>query len=301
MTDGHLFSAGVEVPASCANLGPGFDAFAAAVDIYLNAWTEPRGEVRVRCEGQGADELACSEDNLVWRCFVAYCERFGADVPDVSLRVRSDIPLERGLGSSAAAAVAGVALGRAATRAGGSDHDLIDLAARLEGHPDNAAAAVLGGIVACGAGRAKRFEPAPGLRPVVCVPRSRQSTAAARGILPADVPLADAARNAGRAALVLAGLTGGCAFDPAQMVDELHEPARLRAMPETGALVGRLRAEGYAACLSGAGPTVLAVVGARDAAALAAVCAAAGDGWDVRPSDWNRAGVTACPPSVVAG
>lgn len=287
---------GVEVPASCANLGPGFDSLAVAVDLRLAAWTAPRAPERVTSEGEGAGELPTDERNLVWRSFVGYCERFGAQVPDVSLRVTSDIPLERGLGSSAAGAVAGVALARAVTGAGGSDQELIELAAALEGHADNAAAAVLGGVVACVGGRALSFEPASGLRPLVCVPMQRQSTEAARGMLPERVALADAAANGGRAALVLAGLTGACAFDPASMVDVLHEPARLEAMPETGRLVTDLRAGGYGACLSGAGPSALVVVGGRQQGAIERVRELAGPQWQVRELAWDRGGAWIRPP-----
>ncbi len=291
---------GVEVPASTANLGPGFDVLAAAVDLRLTAWTTDREDRRVIAAGEGAEELTSGDDNLVWQALLAYCERFGAPVPEVSLRAHSAIPLERGLGSSSAAAVAGVALGRALTRAGGSDQDLVDLAAGLEGHADNAAAAVIGGIVAVVDGRAHRFEPSPGLRPVVCIPTERQSTAAARGLLPSVVPFADAAGTAGRAALTLAGLTGAAALRPETLHDVLHEPARFEAMPATGALVARLRETGIAACLSGAGPTVLAVVGVRDHEAAGRIAALAGDGWEVRAAAWDRAGAAVCPPTIVA-
>lgn len=300
MTGPEPASVGIEVPASCANLGPGFDSLAAAVDLYLVAWTAPRGAERVSCEGEGAGELPTDGTNLVWKSFTAYCRRFGVEAPDVSVRACSDIPLERGLGSSAAAAVAGVALARAATGAGGGDGDLIDLVGEVEGHADNAAAAMLGGIVVCADGQARRLEPAPGLRPVVCVPTERQSTAAARAILPREVALRDAAAGAGRTALVLAGLTGACAFDPVHMVDVLHEPARLDAMPETGRLVRELRSAGIAACLSGAGPSVLAVVSDDGEDTVRRVRESAGAGWEVRPSRWDLAGAAVCPPVVGA-
>lgn len=289
----------VEVPASCANLGPGFDALAAAVDRHLVASITDRTDRRIVPGGEGADELPTDDTNLVWRCFVAYCERFGSAVPDVSLDVRSEIPLERGLGSSAAAAVAGVALARAVVRAGGSDQDVIDIAAQMEGHADNAAAAVLGGIVACGDGSTRRFEPAPALRPVLCIPQGRQSTTTARAVLPSEVPLAVAAANGARTALVLAGLTGGCAFDAGQMVDSLHEPSRFVAMPESGRLVGALREAGIGACLSGAGPTVLAIGNVADTDVVDRVRLLAGPEWHVEASAWDRAGVVTCPPTVV--
>ncbi len=292
---GHV---GVEVPASCANLGPGFDSLAAAVDLHLVAWTSELTGDRVRSEGEGTEELPTDATNLIWRCFVAYCERFEVPVPDVTLQARSEIPLERGLGSSAAAAVAGAALARAATQGGGSDQDLIDIAGAVEGHSDNAAAAVLGGIVVSTQGAARRFDPARALRPVVCIPKERQSTESARGILPERVSLADAATSGGRAALVLAGLTGGCSFDPGQMIDLLHEPARFSVMPETGKLVGLLREEGYGACLSGAGPTALVIVPARDDAVIDRIGDLSGAAWEVRPTRWDLAGAAVCPPSM---
>lgn len=290
---------GVEVPASSANLGPGFDAFAVALDLTMVVWTAARGDVRVQAAGEGAGELPGGDDNLVWRAFASYCAWAGVAVPDVSLRTRSAIPLERGLGSSAAAAVAGAALGRAATRGGGRDADLVALAADLEGHPDNAAAAVLGGLCVVFDGTPRRLEPTDALRPVLCVPPARQSTEVARGLLPDQVPLAAAAANGARAAVVLAGLSGAMAWEPSAMTDVLHEPPRLAVMGETGALVAALREQGLGACLSGAGPSVLAVVRARDVDAEASVRAAAPSDWTVHALRWDRGGASVCPPTVL--
>ncbi|MBA2318882.1 MAG: homoserine kinase [Euzebyales bacterium] len=290
----------VRVPASCANLGPGFDSFAVAVRRHLTVRVAERADDRVTTTGdrvtttgEGARELPTDDGNLVWRALVAYCEWAGEPVPDVSLAVDNAIPLERGLGSSAAAAVAGLALGRALTSGPGRDQEMIDLAASFEGHADNAAAAVLGGLVVVSGGRAHRLEPADRLMPVMCVPTDRQATEVARGLLPETVPLADAAANGARAALVLAGLSGAMALHPAAMTDVLHEPARLAAMPGSGALVAGLRNRRIAACLSGAGPTVLAIVAAGDQDALAAVRDLAADQpFAVTVSDWDRAGAT---------
>ena len=292
--DPALRHARVAVPASSANLGPGYDALAVALDVRLEARTTPRGEQRVVTTGAGAGELPSGDDNLVWRTLVGFCERAGANVPDVSVQVDNPIPLERGLGSSAAAAVAGLALGRALTGAPASAHDLIALASELEGHADNAAAAVLGGLTLCRPGGAARLEPSEGLRPVVCVPQVRQSTEAARGLLPGSVPLADAAANGGRVAAVLAGLVGMLPLDVEAMTDVLHEPARFGAMPASGQLVAALRGDGIPACLSGAGPSVLAVVAAGSRAAVQRVAALAGAAWRVWPTAWDRSGVTAC-------
>lgn len=291
----------VEVPASSANLGPGFDVLAVAVDLRLRVWTTPPGDVRVRAEGEGAEELTAGDDNLIWRAFVAWHERVGADIPDVSLSTRSTIPLERGLGSSAAAAVAGAALGRGSAGAGGRDADVVEVATELEGHADNAAAAALGGLVVVADGRSHRLIPSERLRPVVCVPDDRLATSEARALLPANVPLATAATTAARAALVVAGLAGAAALTADAMVDDLHEPPRFAAMPATGALVAQLRDRGVAACLSGAGPSVLAVVPVDRPDLLDAVRATAGDGWQVREQRWDLGGAALSPPRAVIG
>jgi homoserine kinase len=286
----HDVIAAVDVPASSANLGPGFDALAAAVAIHLQVRATRFEGVRVATEGEGAGELATDEGNLVWRALEAYCAWAGADVPDVALSATNAIPLERGLGSSAAAAVAGVALGRALTGAGGADRDLITLAADLEGHPDNAAAALLGGVVLCEGDRITRFEPTPALRPVLCVPPGRQSTEAARGLLPEALSHCDAAANGARTAGVLVGLLGLMPLVAPTMTDVLHEPARFAAMPGSGRLVAALRGAGIPASLSGAGPSVLAVVPAGDDTRTERVVAVAGAGWDVRAVCWDLAG-----------
>ena len=281
----------VEVPASSANLGPGFDALAAALDVPLTVTAIERRAERVVTAGLGAGELPTDEANLIWRGVRAYCTRFGVDVPDVSLHADNQIPLERGMGSSAAAAVAGVTIARAMLGSG-SDADLIAIAADLEGHPDNAAAALLGGIVICAEGLARRLEPAATLRPVICIPDARQSTTAARGVLPDGVGLADAAANGARAAMLLAGLCGALAWEPSVMRDVLHEPARFQVMADSGRLTTHLRGAGIGACLSGAGPSVLAVVPSQHTGSVDAIRRAAGDGWDVRAVDWHRRGAS---------
>ena len=293
MTDAAYEGVGVEVPASSANLGPGFDALAAALDVTLTVVAQRREERRIVAAGEGAEELPTGDENLVWRGLLAYCERFGVTPPDVTLHSTNGIPLERGMGSSAAAAVAGVCLGRVLLHAGGTDADLVNIASELEGHPDNAAAALLGGLVVCADGHARRLEPSSRLRPIVCIPEARQATSLARSVLPESVSLAAAAGNAGRTAMVLAGLAGHVAWEPAVMHDVLHEPPRFEVMRESGALVGALRNQGVGACLSGAGPTVLAILPVDDPDALGIVERAAGDGWLVRPVNWHRRGASA--------
>lgn len=298
-------AAAVQVPATTANLGPGFDTLAVALDLHLRVDVVERADPRVIVDGLGADELPTGDDNLVWQAFVAYCDWAGVPAPDVTLRASSGIPLERGLGSSAAAAVAGAALARAVTGSDpgarrGRDEDLIALVAALEGHADNAAAAVLGGIAVCQERRAVRLQPSERLRPVVCIPERRLATSAARALLPGTVAHGDAAANGARTAVVLAGLIGAVAWEPAAMTDVLHEPPRFGAMPDSGRLVGSLRDDGVAACLSGAGPAVLAIVPAGDDVLVESIATHAGDGWRVRPSRWDRAGALVRGPAGVA-
>jgi homoserine kinase len=280
----------VRVPASSANLGPGFDVLAIALDLTLDVTAGPYEGRRVVASGEGVGELSEDDDNLVWQALVAFCREHHTAVPDVTLHCHNAIPLQRGLGSSSAAAVAGLVLARHMTGIAVGDDDLVAHAARLEGHPDNAAAAVLGGLVVAGDGRARRFEPTRTLRPIACVPEQRAATSAARGLVPGAVALSTLVDAARGTALVLAGLAGLAAWDPAVMRDVVHEPPRLAAMPASRRLIDALRDEGDAACLSGAGPSVLAVVPSDDPGAADRVRRLAGEGWHVRPLAWHRAG-----------
>jgi homoserine kinase len=298
---------GVAVPATSANLGPGYDSFGVALDVPLVAVAVPPDGRRVVARGHGAGELPEGPDNLVWRGVEAWCAHVGAAVPDVTVVVDSAIPLQRGMGSSSAAAVAGLLLGRALAGGVVAADGLLALAAGLEGHPDNAAAAIHGGLVAVqDDGRVVRATPSPSLRPVLVVPAARQGTAEARAGLPAAVPLATAAANGARAAAVFAALAGLVPLDAALLRDELHEPTRLEAAPTTAAVVGALRAAGTPCALSGSGPAVLAVLPARDDAAVARLAAvvaeaAGGAALEVVPTAWDLAGASACPPAPARG
>lgn len=282
----------VRVPASCANLGPGFDVLAVAVDLPLVVTVGPfDGWRRVAAAGEGGAEVPADTTNLVWRGLRAFCDVFGFDLPDVTLYCENRVPLQRGLGSSAAALVAGLVVARALVDAAVADQDVIDLATQLEGHADNVAAAVLGGLVVAGpSGPARRFEPARGLRPIVCIPETRLATDAARAMLPATVPLETVVETTHRSALVLAGLSGWTAWDPSAMTDDVHEPPRLAAMAGSRAVIGAARELGYGACLSGAGPSVLVVVDRDDVDAVTRLRAVTGDGWQVHATSWDRAG-----------
>ncbi len=273
----------VRVPASSANLGPGFDALGLALGLYDVVTAEVTAEVtsevpgeatasggpglEILVEGEGAGEVPLDENHLVYRCLVRGLEELGVDVPPLRLHCVNAIPHGRGLGSSSAAIVGGLALARALVVDGverWDDEAMFEVAAELEGHPDNVAPAALGGLtVAYGTGagfRAARLDVAPDLAFVVFVPPDPLATTVARGLLPDVVPHADAARNAGRAALLVAALTGHPEHLFAATEDALHQGYRAPAMPGSAALISALRANGVAAVVSGAGPTVLAVV-----------------------------------------
>jgi homoserine kinase len=237
----------VRVPASSANLGPGFDSFAAAVALHLELEVEETG----RFEVDTALRVARDDRNLVVRGFARLAPPEG-----FTFRIRSDIPLSGGLGSSAAAYVAGL---MAADHLFELDADLLALASELEGHPDNAAAALLGGFVVCADGRATRFEPPTGLEAVVVVPAEAVRTKQARAALPPDVPMADAVFNTAHGALLMLGLARGDWDLVARGLDDrLHQPHREHLYPRSMELVRRAPELGaLGATISGAGPTVL--------------------------------------------
>lgn len=286
------------MPATSANIGPGFDALGLALgwydDVSVRVVDGPGLDIDI--EGSGADDLPRDARHLVVRAMVAAFDALAAPKPGLSLHCVNRIPHGRGLGSSAAAVVAGVLLARALVADGSElldDAALLGLASRLEGHPDNAAAALLGGVtIAWGSGteevHAVRLEPAPSLTAAVLVPDTTLATATARDLLPATVPHADAAHSAGRAALLVHALTAAPAMLLAATEDRLHQAYRAAAMPDTLALVERLRAAGHAAVVSGAGPSVLVLGEALpDAMALAA---AGGPGWTGRRVELDPAG-----------
>ncbi|MCY7400387.1 MAG: homoserine kinase [Nocardioides sp.] len=269
----------VSVPATSANLGPGFDAFAVALDLRdeLSAQVLPGG-LEIEVTGAGADDVPRDESHLVVRAMRAAFELMDAEPPGLLLECRNVIPHSRGLGSSSAAIVAGVALARALVAGGqllASDEALFELACDIEGHPDNVAAAFYGGFVISGREDDRWFAGRVGVDPrisaVVFVPPNGVETLGARALLPELVPHADAAANSGRAALLVVALTGQPEHLFAATRDWLHQDQREPAMPETLALLRRLRAAGLPAVVSGAGPTVLAF-GTHDSTDLRRHC-----------------------------
>jgi homoserine kinase len=279
----------VRVPATSANLGPGFDALGLALGVYDEVEvTLTAAGLDVTVEGVGADELPRDERHLVVRAFRAAVEALGMPVSGVSFSCRNRIPQGRGLGSSAAAIVAGIVA--AQTLCGRRDGEqALQLADQLEGHPDNVAACLLGGLTIAwrepARVRAVRLD--TNVPVAVLVPPETASTSAVRRLLPAAVPHADAAANAGRAALLVAALANAAdALFPATE-DRLHQPYRAPAMPATAALVRALRAAGVAAVVSGAGPSVVALGVGTDA-----VTALAPPGWAVLTPGVDAAGAT---------
>lgn len=267
-----MASVRVRVPASSANLGPGFDSLAAAVGLHLELEVEEGEQFAVETDLR----VARDRRNLVVRGF----ERLHS-ADGVTFRLRSTIPLSGGLGSSAAAYVAGLL---AADRLAGGDGDVLAAATELEGHPDNVAAALHGGFVVCAPGSSQqvaRFDAPAGLAAVLVVPTAAVRTEAARDALPATVPLADAAFNAGRAALLVLGLArGDLDLVAAGLADRLHQPYREHLYPRSMELVRlapRLGALG--ATISGAGPTVLVWSRTEATAAVQEALRHEADGW----------------------
>jgi homoserine kinase len=259
----------VRVPASSANLGPGFDVLAAAIDLHVEVEVEETGRFAVFTDLP----IARDRRNLCVRAFDTL-----ADAGRHEFAIRSDIPLSGGLGTSAAAIVAGLVAARELT---GGAPDLLAAATALEGHPDNVAAALLGGIVVCAGGEATRIDVPAGLGAVLVVPRDPVRTARARGVLPASVPLADAVFNVGQASLLMLGLaTGDLSLVARGLGDRLHQPPRASLYPRSLELVdaaGSLGALG--GTISGAGPTVLLWTRTEAAAAVEAAARDAVAGW----------------------
>ncbi|HZC70843.1 MAG TPA: homoserine kinase [Jatrophihabitans sp.] len=285
----------VRVPATCANLGPGFDALGLALGLHDEVRARvTTGESTVAIEGEGAESVARDESHLVLR---AMRRTFGVlgDLPEgVALECRNQIPHGRGLGSSAAAIVAGILLARGLAVDGPQrlpDGEMLALAAEFEGHPDNVAPCLLGGLTIAwihGTAHAVRRDIDLSVVPVVLIPPFAASTEMARGLLPEQVPHPDAAQNAGRAALLVAALTGTpqALFDATE--DLLHQAYRAPAMPESAELVQALRAERLPAVISGAGPTVLVL--ARGETEAEAAIAHTPEGWTGRTLPVDPAG-----------
>lgn len=265
----------VEAPATSANLGPGFDCFGLALDWREQVELEVVASgVRVDVTGEGSDTLPRDATHLVVRCVTEGLDDLGVRVPGLALRAHNTIPHGRGLGSSSAAIVAGLVAARALAGAGEDRAWLLRHATRIEGHPDNVAAAIHGGFVmAYGHGEHSGVVQGrvhPDLRAAVVVGSTPVETRAARRLLPSSVPHADAAADAGRAALLVHAVADEPRLLHVGTEDWLHQRYRAPAMPEAYALVARLRAAGFAAAISGAGPSVVVLGTEQDLAGLEA-------------------------------
>jgi homoserine kinase len=265
---GELIATPVSVrsPATSANLGPGFDAFGLALGLYdtVRAVAVEHG-VTVDIDGEGSDAVGRDESHLVVRAARAAFDALGVQQPGLHLSCVNRIPHGRGLGSSAAAIVTGIRLADGLLGGAALSADqALELATAIEGHPDNVAACLLGGFAVAwrDEGRtphAVRLDVHPTIRPVVFIAPGQQSTASARAVLPSVVPHRTAGDNAARAALLVAALTTSPRHLLPATADELHQPYRRAAMPESLALVDDLRLAGVPAVLSGAGPSILAL------------------------------------------
>lgn len=253
----------VRVPASSANLGPGFDALGLALTVYLECRFRVAGALCIRVTGRDAGQIEADERNFIWRTAQEVARDCGRELPPVELEIANGIPLGKGLGSSAAALTAGVVIANELLGLRWKRPRILDEAARLEGHPDNVAACVLGSIVASaidsgGVARAVRLDLPGHLNVAVVVPDFPLPTKKARGALPESYSREDTVFNVQRAALLIAALaTGTTSAFPAALEDRLHQPYRAGLVPGLPEIL-KLRAPGLLGCaLSGAGPSVL--------------------------------------------
>jgi homoserine kinase len=255
----------VKVPATSANLGPGFDTLGMALSFYdeLQVEAVAGSEIHVEVHGEGAGEVPTDGTNLVASTIRFVFDRYKQPMPGLKLVAHNVIPHGRGMGSSGAAVVSGImaAKGLLEGIVEISSKELLDIATELEGHPDNVAPALFGGLTIAwedefGPHHKKLFVHR-GVSPLELVPANKMSTALARSLQPESVPHDDAVFNVSRSALLIAALTQSPELMMAATEDKLHQEYRAEAMPETNALIQLMRSHGHAAVVSGAGPSVL--------------------------------------------
>ncbi len=253
----------LQVPASSANLGPGFDALGLALDRHLICRFRAATQLRISARGMDIHDIPLDERNQIWRTALEVAARVHEQLSPIELEIDNGIPLGKGLGSSAAALTAGVIIADHLLELNWKPARILDEAARIEGHPDNVAACVLGSIVASaidcgGVARAVRIELPAAFEVAVVVPDFVLPTSKARAVLPSSYAKADAVFNVQRAALLIAALAAGDrhAF-PTALEDRMHQPYRMALVPGLAEIL-KLRAPGLLGCaLSGAGPSVL--------------------------------------------
>ena len=256
----------VSVPATSANLGPGYDALGLALEIrdHVTAQFTDDNLITVVVTGEGAGKLPTDATHLVAKTIIDACKAFGTEVLGLRVECKNAIPQGRGLGSSAGAIVAGLVLASELTYARASEDELLQMANAIEGHPDNVAACLLGAMTIAwleddGTANSVSMNVHPDVSPVLGIPETELDTHKARGLIPESIPHVDAAFNAGRSALLVAAMIGDPDFLLEATEDNLHQPFRAQAYSESMALVEQLRAAEIAACISGAGPTVIAL------------------------------------------
>ena len=256
----------VSVPATSANLGPGYDALGLALEIrdHVTAQFTDDKLITVVVTGEGAGKLPTDATHLVAKTIIDACKAFGTEVSGLRVECKNAIPQGRGLGSSAGAIVAGLVLASELTYARASEDELLQMANAIEGHPDNVAACLLGAMTIAwleddGTANSVSMNVHPDVSPVLGIPETELDTQKARGLIPESIPHVDAAFNAGRSALLVAAMIGDPDFLLEATEDKLHQPFRAQAYSESMALVEQLRAAEIAACISGAGPTVIAL------------------------------------------
>jgi homoserine kinase len=279
----------ITAPASTANLGPGFDSLAAALSLGLELSAE---------HGQGAWEIEVPNaeppgPDLILRA----AEAVAGELPELHGTLRSDIPIQAGLGSSAAAVAAGLLLGCVVSEREPEPGELLQIGAQIEGHPDNLAAALYGGLVlvvpVAGGLDVLPFVPTSSVRPFILLPRERLATAEARRVLPEEVPLADAIANSSRTTGLVALLSGVVSPSSDRLWtythDRLHQPYRAPLMPHTAEALEKLRGDGVPAAVSGAGPSIVCLVVRGEEAGTKEALSEL-EGWEVLELDWGTEG-----------
>ncbi|MHB8512388.1 MAG: homoserine kinase [Actinomycetota bacterium] len=272
----------VTVPATIANLGPGFDCLALAVEWRNKVTVSFAGSTSISVSGMGADRIPRDDSNLVLRALRACETGVAGEHRNYEIKIENESPYGRGFGSSAAAIVGGVVAARELL---GSGHKALEVAGKIEGHLDNVSAALLGGVTISGFSPtdALRLDPPPELAVLACVAAERLSTSVSRKALPPNVPFKDATSNVSRSSLLVASIaSGNLDFLLEATEDKLHQPSRFQIAPDSATLVNVLRSHGYAAFLSGAGPSVAALIHADHAdAAESLALQHAPPGWQV--------------------
>lgn len=281
----------VKVPATAANLGPGFDVLGVALGSYLTI----QFSEAARSEIAGRGRLHPIPDNLTYRGFMAAYNKAGVKAPKVRIETVGIYPSARGMGASASAIVAGLVGARALGSLDLADDELAVLATDIEGHPDNVLPALFGGLVLSVGGSWINLQPAETIAPIILVAKERFRTGAARKVVPTELSRADAIANAAATAALVAILTGTAGMDRLMEAteDRMHEPYRLPLMPASQTVHRELRAARIATTMSGAGPSLISMVPSEELPKAAEKARElVPEGWQVLTPGWDRSGAT---------